>query len=106
MYWIIAKRALSNEDPFHSSYLFISKARVLGSLLTQTLIALITNQRPIAVPSEEPSKFIILNSVSLRSVVYTVPFDGLDYRCADGRFLLSVRGVTILNGYSVSSSEK
>jgi hypothetical protein len=31
---------------------------------------------------------------------------GLDYRCADGRFLLPKCGVTILNGLSVSSSEK
>jgi hypothetical protein len=29
----------------------------------------------------------------------------MDYRCADGRFSLSARGVTILNGRSVSSSE-
>jgi hypothetical protein len=29
----------------------------------------------------------------------------MDHRCADGRFSPSVRGVTILNGPSVSSSE-
>jgi hypothetical protein len=29
----------------------------------------------------------------------------IDCRCADGRFLLPVRGVTILNSHSVSSSE-
>jgi hypothetical protein len=46
-----------------------------------------------------------MNEYILRGKCCNEPWT-IDYRCVDGRFLLSARGVTILNGRSVSKGEQ